>query len=59
VSFSPAGVEADDVLLARVADLDPSRPVVVASSDRRVRDGAAAMGANVVASAQLLAALRR
>ncbi|HTJ75144.1 MAG TPA: NYN domain-containing protein [Acidimicrobiales bacterium] len=59
VSFSPADVEADDVLLARVADLDPSRPVLVASSDRRVRDGAAAMGANVVSSPQLLAALRR
>jgi predicted RNA-binding protein with PIN domain len=59
VSFSPADVEADDVLLARVADLDVSRPVLVASSDRRVRDGAAGMGANVISSAQLLAALRR
>lgn len=59
VSFSPADIEADDVLLARVADLDPARPVLVASSDRRVRDGAAAMGANVLSSAQLLAALRR
>jgi predicted RNA-binding protein with PIN domain len=59
VSFSPAEVEADDVVLARVADLDPSRPVLVASSDRRVRDGAAEKGANVISSAQLLAALRR
>jgi predicted RNA-binding protein with PIN domain len=59
VSFSPAGVEADDVVLARVADLDPGRPVLVASSDRRVRDGAEALGANVISSAQLLAALRR
>jgi predicted RNA-binding protein with PIN domain len=59
VSFSPADVEADDVLLARVADLDVSRPVLVASSDRRVQDGAAGMGANVISSAQLLAALRR
>ena len=59
VSFSPADVEADDVVLARVADLDPGRPVVVASSDRRVRDGAASLGANVISSAQLLAALRR
>jgi len=59
VSFSPAEVEADDVVLARVADLDASRPVLVASSDRRVRDGAAGMGANVISSPQLLAALRR
>ncbi|HJR41293.1 MAG TPA: NYN domain-containing protein [Gemmatimonadaceae bacterium] len=59
VSFSPPDVEADDVVLARVADIDPTRPVVVASSDRRVADGAAAMGANVVSSHQLLGALRR
>ena len=59
VSFSPPDVEADDVVLARVAEIDPSRPVLVASSDRRVADGAAAQGANVVSSVQLLAALRR
>jgi predicted RNA-binding protein with PIN domain len=59
VTFSPPKVEADDVILARVADLDPSRPVVVASSDRRVQDGAAAQGANVISSDQLLSALRR
>jgi len=59
VSFSPADVEADDVVLARVADLDPGRPVLVASSDRRVREGSRALGANVISSAQLLAALRR
>ncbi|MDQ2825680.1 MAG: NYN domain-containing protein, partial [Actinomycetota bacterium] len=59
VSFSPADVEADDVILDRVAGLDPSRRVLVASSDRRVRDGAVTMGANVISSAQLLRALRR
>jgi len=59
VSFSPADVEADDVILARVSETDPSRPVLVASSDRRVRDGASAQGANVISSGQLLAALRR
>ena len=59
VSFSPPDVEADDVVLARVADTDPARPVAVVSSDRRVADGAAAMGANVVSSHQLLAAMRR
>ncbi|HVL07109.1 MAG TPA: NYN domain-containing protein, partial [Acidimicrobiales bacterium] len=59
VHFSPADVEADDVILARVSETDPSRPVLVASSDRRVRDGASAQGANVISSDQLLAALRR
>jgi len=59
VGFSPAGVEADDVILDRVAALSPVRPVLVASSDRRVRDGATALGANVISSAQLLGALRR
>ena len=59
VTFSPPDVEADDIVLARVAEIDPGRPVLVASSDRRVADGAAAMGANVVSSQQLLAALRR
>ncbi|MDP8938611.1 MAG: NYN domain-containing protein, partial [Actinomycetota bacterium] len=59
VSFSPVGVEADDVVLRRVAELPPWRSVVVASSDRRVQDGARESGANVVSSAQLLAALRR
>ena len=47
------------MVLARVADLDVTRPVLVASSDRRVQDGAAALGANVISSAQLLGALRR
>jgi len=59
VSFSPPGVEADDVVIERVTQLPASRPVVVASSDRRVQDGARASGANVLSSAQLLAALRR
>jgi predicted RNA-binding protein with PIN domain len=59
VSFSPPDVEADDVVLARVADLDPARPVAVASSDRRVRAGAERHGANLLTSAQLLSALRR
>jgi predicted RNA-binding protein with PIN domain len=57
VQFTPDGVEADDRLLALVDQVDPGRPVVVVSSDRRVRDGAAARGANVVSSTELLAAL--
>jgi len=57
--FSPPGVEADDVLLGLVADIDPSRPVTVASSDRRVRDGARDLGANAISTPQLVSALRR
>lgn len=59
VSFSPPGVEADDVVIARAAEVPAHRPVTVASNDRRVREGAHAAGANVVSSPQLLAALRR
>ena len=59
VVFSPPGVEADDIVIGRVAELRPFRPVVVASSDRRVQAGASQSGANVISSPQLLAALRR
>jgi predicted RNA-binding protein with PIN domain len=54
VRFSPPGVEADDVVLDLVAQLPPSRPVIVASSDNRVRQGARRGGANLVYSRQLL-----
>jgi hypothetical protein len=57
-TFSPPGVEADDVVIERAASLPAGRPVVVASNDRRVQDGARAAGANVVGSGQLLALLR-
>ena len=59
VLFSPPGVEADDVVIARAAELRPFRPVVVASSDNRVRAGSAGAGANVISSPQLLAVLHR
>jgi predicted RNA-binding protein with PIN domain len=59
VTFSPPGVEADDVVLQWVAELPAHRPVVVATSDRRVQAGAAAAGANVISTAQLLSILRR
>lgn len=58
VRFSPAGVDADDVVLER-ARAPGQGPVVVASDDRRVRDGARRLGANVVGAAQLLAAMKR
>ena len=54
VRFSPADVEADDVLIARIDELPPG-PVVVVSSDHRVRDGARARGAVAVASSALVA----
>jgi predicted RNA-binding protein with PIN domain len=57
--FTPTGTEADDAILA-IADAEPaSRPVVVVSSDRRVRDGARARGANVLGAKQFLHVLRR
>lgn len=58
VRFSPPGVEADDVVLDLVAQLPASRPVVVVSSDNRVRQGARSGGANLLYSRQLLDALR-
>ncbi|MGH9178903.1 MAG: NYN domain-containing protein, partial [Acidimicrobiales bacterium] len=59
VSFSPSDVEADDVILELVDEEPVQRPVVVASSDRRVQDGARRRGASVVSSAQLAGVLRR
>jgi len=57
--FTPAGTEADDVVLERIGEEPHDRPIVVASSDNRVRDGARRAGANVVSAAQCLALLRR
>jgi predicted RNA-binding protein with PIN domain len=54
VRFSPPDVEADDVVLDLVAQLPASRPVIVASSDNRVRQGARRGGANLLYSRQLL-----
>jgi predicted RNA-binding protein with PIN domain len=59
VRFSPPGVEADDVILERIGSIPSRRPVVVASSDGRVRDGARHNGANVLTARQLAEALRR
>jgi predicted RNA-binding protein with PIN domain len=59
VRYTAEGVEADDDLLALGADVPGHRPVVVVSDDRRVRAGAAALGANVVGSGTLVDLLRR
>jgi predicted RNA-binding protein with PIN domain len=58
IEFTASGVEADDRLLELV-ELSPlHRPVVVVSSDRRVRDGARVRGANTIGSHLLLGLLR-
>ena len=54
VRFSPPDVEADDVVLDLVAQLPSGRPVIVVSSDNRVREGARRGGANLLYSRQLL-----
>jgi predicted RNA-binding protein with PIN domain len=59
VRFTDEGVEADDVLIAMVDEVPAHRPVVVVSSDGRVREGAQRRGANVVGAAQFLAAAGR
>jgi predicted RNA-binding protein with PIN domain len=59
VTFSPEGVDADDVIVELVEGLDPELPVVVATDDREVRQLVGRLGANVVSVAQLLAVLRR
>ncbi|MFO7280901.1 MAG: NYN domain-containing protein [Thermoanaerobacterales bacterium] len=59
VRFSAPDVEADDVILDLVGRIPATTPVVVASSDNRVREGARAAGANLVHARQLLALLRR
>ena len=59
VHYTPAGVEADDLVIAMAHDLPMDQPVVVVSSDRRVQEGARRAGANVVSSSALLAWDRR
>lgn len=59
VRFSEPGVEADDVVIDLVGRIPAATPVIVASSDRRVRDGTRRRGANVVHARQLLELLTR
>lgn len=59
VRFSDPGVEADDVVIDLVASIPAATPVIVASSDNRVRDGSRRRGANLLHARQLVAALRR
>ena len=57
VRFTAPEVEADDDLLALLDALPADQAVTVASSDRRVAEGARARGASTLSSAQLLAVL--
>ncbi len=50
VSYSPAGVIADDILRAEVESIDTRRPVVVVTNDQAVVQDVRAAGANTVAS---------
>jgi predicted RNA-binding protein with PIN domain len=59
VQFSPAAVEADDVLVDRIAALPSARPVILATSDRALRDRARRHGANLLGARQLIAVMRR
>ena len=59
VRFTASHVEADDAILDLVDAISPARPVVVASDDRRVRDGSERRGANVLTQRQLFGLLRR
>jgi predicted RNA-binding protein with PIN domain len=58
VRFTTPGVEADDDLLALVERYPVARPVVVASSDQRVIDGARSRGAATLRADQLLGLLK-
>jgi predicted RNA-binding protein with PIN domain len=59
VRFSPPDIEADDIIIELVGSLPVNRAVIVASSDRRVREGARRQGANLLGARQLTEALRR
>ncbi len=59
VRFTDADVEADDVVIASVDAFPLGRPVIVASSDQRVRTGARTRGANLITTPQLRSVLRR
>ena len=59
VRFSEPGVEADDVIIDMVGRIPAATPVIVASSDNRVRAAVRRRGANVLHARQLVTLLRR
>lgn len=58
VVFTPEGVTADDDLVFEVEALEPSRPVVVVTDDRELRDRLAPYRVDLVPTAGFLHALR-
>jgi predicted RNA-binding protein with PIN domain len=58
VAYSPAGVQADDVIRDEVSATPPDRPVVVVTNDQAVRRDVAAAGANILSSEHFVAAAR-
>ena len=50
VTYSPAGVKADDVIRAEITGLDPGRSAAVVTNDREVRRDVMAAGANIITS---------
>ena len=56
--FSPTDVIADDVIRDEVRRLPAARPVVVVTNDQQIVRDVRAMGANTIASEQLLALIR-
>ena len=54
VTYSPAGVSADDVLRAEVERLPDRVPVVVVTNDRAIVADTRALGANTVSSEQFI-----
>lgn len=59
ITYSPAGVSADDVLRGEVACVEVTKPVVVVTNDRAIITDVVALGANTVASDNFLILLRR
>jgi predicted RNA-binding protein with PIN domain len=59
VTFSPDGVEADEIIVDIVDHLDPTQAVVVATNDRQLQDAVRRRGGNVITVAQLLAVVGR
>ena len=58
VVFSPDDVIADDVIRDEVRRLPTSRPVVVVTNDQQIVRDVRSMGANTLASEQLVALMR-
>lgn len=58
VVYSPEGVTADDVIRDEVRRLPGTRHVVVVTNDREIVTDVRAMGANLMSSDQLIAAMR-